>query len=128
MVNEEQINMYLEFRKELDKMCVPTLLENSLNVTDIEYKGKKVGILCTAGDYIDCVYIFPEYRRKGLAKKAVLDWFYQKNRSNVQLHIINGNIVAKRFWENIFELDIVEYDEICTFYEILGVKNDRETE
>lgn len=122
MVNKEQVNMYLEFRKELDRICVPKLLENSLTVIDIEDEGKRVGILCTDNNYIDCVYIFPEYRRKGLAKKAVLDWYNNRQEKYAQFHIINENIVAKRFWESIFDLDIVEYDEICILYEVIGVK------
>lgn len=124
MANKEHINMYLEFRKELDRICVPKILESSLNVIDIEYEGKKVGILCTDNNYIDCVYIFPEYRRKGLAKKAILDWYNSLENKQVQFHVINENKTAKKFWESIFELELIEFDTICALYEIVGVKND----
>lgn len=117
------IDLYLKFRAELDKMWIPIWLETM----DVEYicvDDKNIGMVCGSLGYIDAVYILPEYRRKGLAKKAVLDWYnkhklpYEKTR----LHIINNNNVALKFWNSIFVLRAVVKNETETLYEILRVK------
>lgn len=123
----ELIEMYSKFRQELDKMCIPLILAN-VWINRIYYEGKWVGMLCTTETYIDCIYIEPKYRNKGLAKKAVLEW-YDKQKNNpfaLRLHIINDNTVALKFWNSIFELKVVDRNQVDTLYEIKGVKkNDR---
>lgn len=111
---------YAKFRQELDKMCIPLIL-NCVDTRDIECDGNKVGILCTVDDYIDCVYVLPEYRRKGLAKKAVLDWLKDTKLKEVRLHIIHNNIGAIRFWTSIFDLTILESRELDALYEAKAV-------
>lgn len=119
MANPQQIEMYTQFRKELDKLCIPLILsEKTMMVQNIMCDGKTVGILCAYPNYIDCVYILPEYRHKGLAKKAVLDWFDRYRHRNVRLHIINNNEPAKAFWNRLFELKEIESNPIDTLYEI----------
>lgn len=106
---------YSAFRLELDNMCIPLIL-NCVETRDIMYDGKKVGILCTSEDYIDCVYVLLEYRRKGLAKKVVLDWMKDTKLKEARLHIIHNNLVAIRFWSSIFDLTILESNEVDALY------------
>ena len=112
MTNKE---FYSKCRQELDNMCIPLIL-NIVETRDIECDGKKVGILCTSDNYIDCAYVLPEYRRKGLAKKAVLDWLKDTGYKVVKLHIIHNNIGAIRFWSSIFDLTITESNEVDAMY------------
>ena len=119
------IELYLKFRRELDTLCVPIILDTLDYVEYIVYDGKTVGMVGGNLGYIDVVYVLPEYRRKGLAKKAVLEW-YNRHKSpyeNTKLHIINNNIPALRFWESIFDLWEIGHNEIDTLYEILNVKD-----
>lgn len=116
-------DLYLKFRAELDKMCVPEILDQ-VQTTKIMHEGKVAGILCTTMDYIDCLYILPEYRRKGLGKKAVIEW-WQKSpyKHDVRLHIIHVNKPAQKFWNSIFELELLEKNAIDGLYRIGGLKN-----
>ena len=72
---EKQIELYTKFRQEIDKICIPEILK-CVSTAPIWCDDKQVGIFCYALQpthlYIDCIYIEPEHRRKGLAKTAVL--------------------------------------------------------
>lgn len=118
------IEMYKEFRKELDEMCIPLILDEMDCIEYIVCDGKTVGMVCGTIGYIDCVYVLPEYRRKGLAKRAVLEWYarYQKPYENTRLYIINNNEVAKKFWNSLFELTAVQSCGVDTLYEIIMVR------
>jgi ribosomal protein S18 acetylase RimI-like enzyme len=118
-----KLDLYLKFRQELDKICVPEILK-MVQTTEIKYGDKVAGILCTNPDYIDCLYILPEYRRKGIGRKAVLEWWQQNHRPDVRLHIINNNRPALRFWKSIFVLKRIGGNEIDTLYEIVKMKGD----
>jgi ribosomal protein S18 acetylase RimI-like enzyme len=120
MMKNTTVDMYLEFRRELDKMWVPVALENTDCIEQITYNGKTVGIICGSPSYIDCVYVMPEYRKKGLAKQAVLEYYerYGKKRL-IRLHIINNNTAAQKFWNSIFELKPLEWSLTDTLYEIV---------
>lgn len=96
-------DLYLSFRQELDEMWVPVVLKR-LDVKEIKDGNETVGILCTDGVYIDCLYIVPSHRRKGLGKKAVLEWLKENKPRTVSLHIIKNNKTALKFWENFFTL------------------------
>ena len=61
----------MAFRKELDRMWVPRVIGAFSKINVIEHNGEMAGIICGSADYIDCVYIKPEHRRKGLASVAV---------------------------------------------------------
>ena len=94
------IKLYTKFRKELDKMCIPLIL-GELKIEPILYNRKIVGMIAYTNNYIDCVYVKPLYRRKGLAKKAVerIIWGI-----SMKIHIINNNTVAYKFWNDNFNL------------------------
>jgi ribosomal protein S18 acetylase RimI-like enzyme len=114
--------MYLSFRCELDEICAPEILK-VFEVKKIFFKGQKVGIMVYAPDYIDCIYIEPQYRRKGLARKAALEFWEENRRYNdIRLHIINKNKVAKKFWHSVFNLELILRDEIDGLYRIRGLK------
>lgn len=121
-----RIEMYGEFRKEIERFSIPLALSHrDMVVHDIEYEGKIVGIFCVAyGEYIDCIYIQPEYRRRGLAKDTVLNW--AKGNRNIQLNIINTNAPAKAFWNSVFELRKVDSGEVDTLYEVVKIKGDED--
>lgn len=118
---KELIDLYLNFRQELDKICVPEIIKHCADTRKIKYEGKTVGILCGNYDYIDCVYVLPEYRRKGLAKKAVLEYYNDYKNYDLRLHIIHSNRAAQKFWNSLFELEIINRDEIDGLYRIKAV-------
>lgn len=123
MVKEE---LYLEFRQEIDKICVPEILK-CVHTHVIKYEGKDVGIFCyvyqPTHTYIDCIYIQPNYRRRGLAKKAVMEWYKeQKPTEEIRLHIIKKNIKALSFWMSIFELETIEGNDVDALYRIKGAR------
>ena len=115
-------NLYLAFRQELDKICVPEIIKNRYETRKIKYEGKTVGILCGECDYIDCIYVVPEYRRKGLARDAALEYYKDYEQYDIRLHIINSNRIAKKFWHSLFELELITKDVIDGLYRIKGVK------
>ena len=123
-----RVVLYLKFREELDKICVPVILENLDYIVDIKCDGKLVGIVGGNAGYIDVVYILPEYRRKGLAKKAVLEWYkrYKSQYENTKLHIINNNVLALKFWKSLFRLRAITSNAVDTLYEILKAKGGAE--
>ncbi len=125
-MNKEHICAYKEFRAELDRICVPEILEH-VNTVEIMHDDTVCGILCYAETgHIDCVYIYPGYRRKGFAKKAVLDWYFgNKDRfDKITLEIIHKNIAAKKFWNRLFLLKLVSCNPIDGRYEVMGVRED----
>lgn len=113
-------DMYLNFRQELDKIWVPVVIENTDCIEQITHNGEVVGIICGTPYYIDCVYVMPEYRRKGIAKKAVLEYYerYGSDR-HIKLHILNNNTVALKFWHSLFNLKPIEQNLTETLYEII---------
>ena len=120
-----KVDLYLKFRAELDKIWVPVWVGLMDCVELICCDDKLVGMVCGDLGYIDVVYVLPEYRRKGLAKTAVLEWWkrYKSADQNTHLHIINNNEVALRFWNSLFVLREVEKSETDTLYEILMAKD-----
>lgn len=124
MANEKHIEMYLQFRQELDRYCIPVILDHlNLHTQDIYYDGKIAGMLCCSSFYIDCIYILPEYRRRGLAKKAVTAFVKENITNGIRLHIINNNETAKAFWHSLFRLAEVEKNVVDTLYEIVKIKD-----
>lgn len=124
MAESKHIELYKQFREELDDICIPMILDDDgMEITEILCDGKIVGMLCTYSNYIDCIYVLPEYRRKGLAKQSVLDWVEKNGHRGIRLGIINRNIVAKRFWESLFSLEEVSSDSVDTLYEVVGLRS-----
>lgn len=109
------LNFYTYFRRELDKTCIPMILD-IVDTKPIMYRGRQVGILCTKNNCIDCVYVMPTLRRKGLAKKAVMEWLKATGYTSVDLLIINSNGIALKFWSKIFKLTPISTGEIDTLY------------
>lgn len=121
------IEMYKQFRQELDDICVPEILKYVLT-KPIYYDEKKVGILCYAIQpthiYIDCVYVLPEYRRKGLAKKSVLELYGEHKDAEIRLHIIINNTVAQEFWSKLFVLECIDIGNIDVLYKIVRLQKE----
>lgn len=121
---EKILKHYLKFRKEIDQICVPEIFK-CVKTIPICYNNKQVGIFCYAiqptHTYIDCIYVEPEYRKKGLATKTVLD-FDNAIYDEIRLHIINKNKVAHDFWNSIFDLEEIESNAVDTLYKVVGRK------
>lgn len=124
MAKSKDIELYKQFRQELDDICIPMILDDDeMEITEILYDKKIVGMLCTYQDYIDCIYVLPEYRRKGLAKQTVLDWFRKDWHRSIYLAILHRNMVAKQFWSSLFVLEEVSSNSVDTLYKVVGVKS-----
>lgn len=122
MNKKDFISLYTEFRKEMDVMAIPLICDDFEIIKPITADMKVVGVVAGWTDYIDCVYVLPEYRRKGLAKQAVLDFVESKLNYGIKLHIIKTNETAKRFWHSVFELKEIGTNRVDTLYEIKGVR------
>lgn len=118
------IEFYTLFRGELDRICIPEILR-FVDTTPIMYDGKQVGFLCTADQndwiYIDALYILPYYRRKGLAREAVLEWLEKQRKEEIRLRIIHKNKVAFDFWTSVFGLEEIERNEVDGLYKVTVV-------
>lgn len=124
-VRQVYIDLYKSFREELDEMCIPLIIDELPHIEPIRTDGKIVGMVAGSDSYIDCVYIKPNYRRKGLARKAVLGFVNGKIDKVIRLHIINDNDVAYDFWNNLFELKEIGRNVVDTLYEIVKIKEER---
>lgn len=87
------------------------------------YEGEVVGFLMVIDKYIEGIYVEPEYRRKGLARKAILDYIKEGNDVE-KLHIVKSNKVADRFWNSIFELHEIDRNR-CDFLYCVGKVKER---
>lgn len=125
---------YKKFRKELDEMCAPLVIDMYDELKPIFGGRKKVGMIGAVIveqhipiAFIDCVYVDPDYRGNGYAKAAVLHFVEDKlkNGYRVQLDIINNNRVAKAFWHNLFEMFELESNYVDTRYEITKIKGNK---
>ena len=128
MVDAKKIlNHYLDFRKEIDNICVPEILK-CVSTIPIYRNKKQIGIFCYAIQpehvYIDCLYIEPGYRRKGLARKTVVDFYNNTMYEEIRLHIVNKNKVAYDFWNSIFVLEPIESNAVDTLYKVKGLRGD----
>ena len=112
--NDEALrDMYLAFRKTMDDYCFPLIQEwatkqkgfiTLYDDNDDNAKRNHVGFLIVIDGYVHGIYVMPEHRRKGIAKKAVMD--YLKSGGVItRLHIIRTNTPALKFWESIFVLE-----------------------
>lgn len=121
------LNHYLDFRKEIDSICVPEILK-CVSTIPIYCDNKQIGIFCYAIQpkhiYIDCLYVEPDYRKKGLARKTVLDFYKNSMYEDIRLHIVNENKVACDFWNSIFDLEPIEDNFVDTLYKVRGTKSD----
>lgn len=120
--------MYCEFRQEIDRYCFP-LLKNWAKRTGcyryIMCEGKPVGFFMVIDAYIEGIYVEPEYRRRGLAKKAVLDYINEGNYVE-RLHIVNSNKPAYKFWNSFLDLRHTQKNDCDTLYYVVGIKEKEE--
>ena len=123
---DEKTKLYLDFRAELDKICVPEILK-VVETLPIKFENKSIGLFCVANcehwKYIDCIYIQPEYRRKHIGADVAKNWYEKNKDCEIRLHIINNNKPALEFWSNIFELQVMEENVIDTLYRVKGCKD-----
>ena len=115
---ETGLQLYKKFRESIDTLCFPLLIRTS-DFREILYDGKVVGFLMVMRGYVDGIYVEPEYRGKGLARKAVLDYLSTGGIIRT-LHIVNSNTIAKRFWESLFTMRVLDSCDIDTLYQITG--------
>lgn len=110
-------------RKDLVRLLsLPRYAHRFISIEPIKADGKIVGMVGGLTDYIDCVYVKPEYRRRGLARQAVLKFVEGNLDYGIRLHIINNNNVAYDFWSKIFELKKIGTNAVDTLYEIVKIK------
>ena len=113
--------MYVAFRQEIDSMCAETLIEN-LDIRPVSYDGKTIGFLMLDGNYVDSFYMKPEYRGRGLGRLFIIGQYRKDNCRWRDLRVVKENHVAIAFWNNVFNLRLIDTN-FCDFhYEILGLK------
>ena len=122
------IDLYKSFRAELDDMCIPLIIDELRIVHPVIADGEVVGMIGGFTDYIDCMYVLPEYRKRGLARKAALKYVHGKLSYGIRLRIINNNEVAKKFWHSIFVLKEIGNNSVDTLYEIVDVRKEKTDE
>jgi ribosomal protein S18 acetylase RimI-like enzyme len=122
-LNEE---LYLSFRNEIEKICTPEILKEVTTIKIIE-DDKQVGIMCYIRQdgfaYIDAIYIKPEYRRSGIARNTVLNWYEDFKDTEIRLHIVKKNHPAYKFWNSIFRLETIEETFLDVLYKVKGLVN-----
>lgn len=108
-IRTNDLEMYIAFRNELDAMEFPRMVgEPQISYMTIECDGFDVGFLLVNKGYVIGIYIKPEYRRRGLARDAVIE--YLKNGGIInRLEILDCNIIARYFWESLFDLKPERY-------------------
>lgn len=114
-------DLYLDFRKEIDELSFPLLLQWSMNnneFREIKYNNEVVGFLMVIEGYVDGIYVKPNFRRKGLAKKAVLDYLKEGGTINT-LHIVKTNKNAEEFWRSLFVLKKLDECPVDTLYQVV---------
>jgi len=92
----------------------------------ITLNGEVVGVIGGYSNYINCLFVKPEHRRKGLAREAVLKFVEGNLDKGIKIHILNNNAEGIAFFNSVFELNIVYKSEIDTLYEILGINKENE--
>ena len=117
---DTDLEMYLEFRKHLDMLCFPEIVRHS-DYQHIMCGEALAGFLLVEQRYVTALYVKPEYRRKGLGRKAVVT-FLAKGGQMEPLHILNNNKPAKKFWNSLFDLNIEAENDIETLYRIYRMK------
>ena len=120
----ETVELYKKFRQEIDAYCAAAVLRE-LEIKEITYNGETVGMLMAQYGYIDGLYILPEYRRKGLARKAVEDYIKACPYNGVRLHIVNANLPALAFWNNVCELSRLATNGVDTEYKVKRLKGEK---
>ena len=113
--------MYVDFRQEIDSQCAELII-NNLDVRPVIYDDKPIGFLILDGNYVDSFYIKPEFRRRGLGRLFIIGQYMRDNRRWQSLRVVRTNFAAHRFWNNVFNLRIIDTNFCDIQYEILGLK------
>lgn len=119
--DEWKLELYRQFRRTIDEYVFPMILKSEEDdYVPIECDGKQVGFLIVCDDgYVDAIYVLPEYRRRGLARKAVLDYMDAGHEID-RMHIVHTNETASKFWNSIFELDGGDSSYIDRMYYVVS--------
>ena len=72
------------------------LKENQVFV--VESDGKPIAFLAMRDDFIDHLYIHPDYQRRGIGK-ALLDYARQRSPEHLWLYTLQVNVNARAFYE-----------------------------
>lgn len=72
------------------------LPENRVWVAEVQ--NRAVGFLAMQGDFIDRLYIDPDYQRRGIGQ-ALLDFAREKSPDHVWLYTLQANLNARAFYE-----------------------------
>lgn len=117
------LKYYLDYTRDLDNMEFPLLRKRAGDgFVEIKDGNIIVGFLMVIDNFVHAIYVRPESRRKGLAKKAVHD--YVNGGGNiVRLSIIPTNIEAKKFWDSVFYMTVISYNESTVTYQVDGLKD-----
>lgn len=129
--NDEALReMYLAFRKTIDDYCFPLIKEwatkqegfiTLYDENDDKSKHNPVGFLIVIDGYVDGIYVMPEHRRKGIAKKSVMDYL-KRGGVITRLHIIRTNTPALNFWKSIFILEPENDCPVDVLYRVIRRK------
>ena len=121
-MENRNLQLYKQFRNEIDTLSFPLMrnMAGKDNYREIKYDGRVVGFLIVIRGYVNGIYVEPEYRNKGLARQAVLDYL-NEGGFIATLHIINTNTTAKKFWNSIFILEEIDTSPVDTLYRVLGM-------
>lgn len=117
--------MYLAFRETVDRLCFPDLRKWSVDSDGyrlIMCDGKPVGFLMVIDKYVNGIYVMPEHRRKGLARKAVMQFIADGGEIET-LHIVHGNKTAQAFWKSLFKLKKIDSCPTDTLYRVVGIRH-----
>ena len=114
-----QIDMYLAFRREIDTIAFPLI---PCDFVEIEDKGAVRGFLMVEDGYVDGIWIDPRFRRRGLGRKAVLDYVKRNGLPNC-LHTVKTNVRAINFWKSIFVMEKLEENEVDILWRVLSLTN-----
>lgn len=118
--------LYHGFRHDVDQFAFPLIKQEASETgtfQHITYKGVIVGFLCVVDTYIEGIYVTPRYRRKGLARKAILEYVLEGGIVE-RLHIVKTNEAAMKFWHSIFNLRVIDENFCDYLYYIEGIKDD----
>lgn len=73
------------------------ILENN-DVYVIEADGRVAGFIAIAGDFVDQLYIHPDFQRRGLGK-LLLDYAKRLSPEHVWLYTLQINVNGRAFYE-----------------------------
>ena len=139
--NAHREQLYLEYRQEMDDMQeleyneaiyeadLQDFLEEENEWVPVIHNGEEVGFIefcafpfCHPDTdwFLREAYVRPEYRRKGLMQKTLLEWL-RKCPGRYCLFIMDKNTPAQKCWHNAFQKagykpmnlrDLAEFDDV----------------